>query len=501
MQRILRALPLVAALVLATGTVVVSLTRFIARDEGFYLYAAKLILHGQIPYRDFFLPQMPLMPYLYAGWFSAFGTSWVAARLFAALIAIGCAAIVYFLARHIYGERSARLAVVLLGVSAAFQVWVPLAKNTGLACFLFLLALYFSLVRERHSLAGFSMGLCILSRLTFGPLAVLLLIPRSRIVFPGQVIGVTLGMAPAAALAGLLYWLSPDNFVLDNIGYHFERTRLDEEGIADNKHHVLLALLGFRYCVGGGGRQFCLLLAGALLSAVCTVRAAFEHRILIASAGLFFVLNFIPSPTYVQYFCVVVTMAAAPAAHCFLTACNQLNERTGIRSLSTLAATLGVLAFSWLGSLDMYRYLYSGEKVIGVGGPNNRAWRLQVPSEVAAKIDQLNPENKPVYVSWPGYLLEARSPALAGTENNFGVGWANNLGLEGEEAKARRVLGRTEIADAVGDRKVDVIALFLGRGRKNGLEDLIEPHGVRRVENYMGIVLYSRSPSQSVIHK
>jgi 4-amino-4-deoxy-L-arabinose transferase-like glycosyltransferase len=496
-----RILPALVALSLAVVTVVISLTRFIARDEGFYLYAAKLILLGQIPYRDFFLPQMPLMPYLYAGWFWVFGTSWIAARLCAALIAIGSIVVVYLLARYIYGERSARLAVLLLSASAAFQVWVPLAKNTGLACFLFLLALYSSLVSRRYALAGLCMGLCIISRLTFGPLAILLFIPRSREAFLPQLLRVSMGMLPAAALTGWWYGLSPDNFILDNIGYHFQRSRLDEDGIADNKNHVFLALLGIKYCVGGGGRQFCLFLLGGVASIFCKARGRFEHRILVTSAAMFFVLNFIPSPTYVQYFCVVAALAAAPSAHCFLSACDWIRARTGIRYAAAVSAVLGILFFSWLGSLDMYRFLFSGEKVIGVGGPNHNAWRLHVPSEIAQKIDNLNTHNKPVYVSWPGYLLEARSPALPGTENNFGVGWANNLGLEGEEARARRVLGRTEIADAIGDKRVDVVALFLGRGRKNGLEDLIEPHGVRRVENYKGIVLYSRNASQSVIHK
>jgi hypothetical protein len=222
------------------------------------------------------------------------------------------------------------------------------------------------------------------------------------------------------------------------------------------------------------------------------VRASFEHRVLLASALLFFALNFVPSPTYVQYFCVVAVLLAAPAAHSLAILCDYVRYRASSGVYAAVAMGLMILLFAWLGSLDMYRYLFSGEKVIGVGGPNHRAWRLEVPSEVAAKIDQLNPASKPVYVSWPGYLIEARSVALAGTENNFGVGWANNLGLEGEQARERRVLGRTEIADAFSDQAIDVVALFVGRGRKNGLEDLIQNSGAKKVENHKGILFYTR---------
>ena len=48
--------------------------RLIARDEGFYTYAAQLILEGKHPYIDFFYPQMPLLPYLYATSGALFGT-------------------------------------------------------------------------------------------------------------------------------------------------------------------------------------------------------------------------------------------------------------------------------------------------------------------------------------------------------------------------------------------------------------------------------------------
>ena len=36
------------------------------QDEGWYLYAARLVSEGKVPYRDFAYPQAPLMPYIYA---------------------------------------------------------------------------------------------------------------------------------------------------------------------------------------------------------------------------------------------------------------------------------------------------------------------------------------------------------------------------------------------------------------------------------------------------
>ncbi|MBO5940578.1 MAG: hypothetical protein J6R18_05230, partial [Kiritimatiellae bacterium] len=36
------------------------------QDEGWYLYAARLVGEGQVPYRDFFFTQGPVLPYVYS---------------------------------------------------------------------------------------------------------------------------------------------------------------------------------------------------------------------------------------------------------------------------------------------------------------------------------------------------------------------------------------------------------------------------------------------------
>lgn len=50
-------------------------------DEGYYSYAARCVIEGQRPYRDFMFAQMPVMPYLYGAWFAIFGTSIESGRL------------------------------------------------------------------------------------------------------------------------------------------------------------------------------------------------------------------------------------------------------------------------------------------------------------------------------------------------------------------------------------------------------------------------------------
>ena len=36
------------------------------QDEGWYLYAARLVGEGKLPYRDFFFTQGPVLPFIYS---------------------------------------------------------------------------------------------------------------------------------------------------------------------------------------------------------------------------------------------------------------------------------------------------------------------------------------------------------------------------------------------------------------------------------------------------
>ena len=70
------------------------------QDEGIVIQGAARILHGEIPYRDFFSFYTPGSYYLYAGLFKVFGTSLLVARgmllAYAALFSL----LTYLLARR-----------------------------------------------------------------------------------------------------------------------------------------------------------------------------------------------------------------------------------------------------------------------------------------------------------------------------------------------------------------------------------------------------------------
>ena len=120
------------------------------QDEGWYLYAAKRITEGQLPYRDFAFTQPPLLPLVYSwafNWVGRFGL--LGGRVLTWLFgALGMLSAVWLAMRS--GPRSAQ------------------RLTGGLACILIAMNVYqsyFTTVVKTYALAGFclSLGLTMLS--------------------------------------------------------------------------------------------------------------------------------------------------------------------------------------------------------------------------------------------------------------------------------------------------------------------------------------------------
>jgi len=376
-----------------------------------------------------------------------------------------------------------------LAVTPAFQLWIPIAKNTGLASLFFLLSLYFFIVRMKLFFAAVFMGACVATRFTFAPLCLLLFFPIGDRRYWRQLVSVMTGLAPLAVLLAIFIWLSGDNFIQDNFTYHTQRSRLNPEGVTANKLAILTSLLSLSECIGGGGPQFLLLLVGGFSSLFYRASSAFGHRVLLLAALVFAGTSFIPTPTYVQYFCVVALLLLPPTAHTALRTIELINFRTRSRLTTlTLSAVLAI-GYLYASGSDFYRFLLTGDKVIGVGAPHHHSWRLASVSKVSQRIDQLNLNHKPVYAAWTGYLLESASVALLGTENSFGVNWAEAQDFSDEDAQKLRIKSHRSILSSFQNNEIDLAILITRREKESALsEQLINSGG--KISARMGIVAF-----------
>lgn len=82
-------------------------------DEGFYAYAARSVLRGERPYRDFLFAQMPVMAYAYAAWFAVFGSTIESGRVFTILMTVAGVLLSMLACHRVAGSRAALVAGLL----------------------------------------------------------------------------------------------------------------------------------------------------------------------------------------------------------------------------------------------------------------------------------------------------------------------------------------------------------------------------------------------------
>ncbi|MFN2369785.1 MAG: glycosyltransferase family 39 protein, partial [Candidatus Krumholzibacteriia bacterium] len=137
---------LVLALVLACGAVALAASawlRPIDGDEGYYAAAAGLTAAGARPYADYFYPQAPLLPWVYAPVVAAAGPSLRALRWLSAALAL---ATVLVWAWHLVRTRGAGswlapACVAVLVCSPGVVSWAVTVKTYALTNLLASLAL------------------------------------------------------------------------------------------------------------------------------------------------------------------------------------------------------------------------------------------------------------------------------------------------------------------------------------------------------------------------
>ena len=176
------------------------------QDEGWYLYAANLVAEGQVPYRDFFHTQGPMLPIAYSA-FSGIWKSWglLGARLFT--LALGALGILLAmgLARRLVPDGrkdAAALAVLfLLGCNLYHLYYVTIPKTYALASLFVLVGFYLASFRGFLCLSGAGLALAFAAgtRISLGALMPVvglgLLLTRRWKMLAGFCVGGFLGLA------------------------------------------------------------------------------------------------------------------------------------------------------------------------------------------------------------------------------------------------------------------------------------------------------------------
>lgn len=465
-----------------------SVERVIAGDEGYYLYATELVSRGSLPYRDFFFPQMPLLPFIYtsAAWISVpIGSEkiWILARLLSGALTLLIALLLY---RTVSSDRSplwGGLSVVLL-VGSTHALPVMVTVQTYALSTLLLLASFVLILRAcdepdgnlagpgENSLgpgtsnpffAGLCFGLAVATRLPLLGLLPLFLLHGlwSARAHERLRTGATIsaGLIVASIPVFALLFMDSEAFIFDNLGYHLSRANVAAHEIANRKYILLLALLGIRESNAFEGYQFALLLWPALLLALASL---LRYRALgTAHWALFYgvtlvAIHFYPSPAYMQYF--------SHAVPFFVLAC--------VLSVAQLSSVLklpfaALLIWYLLPCIPNLHTYTGGSAVRGMRrGIVLEEWNPRHFVETARIINTHSKPNDSAITFWSGYLVGTHLTAFGGSSNHFA------RAIPGKVSEARRqrlgVLSKRALYESLSHGKVDhfIEAPVAGRPRR-----------------------------------
>ncbi len=410
--------------------------RFIHLDEGFFLVASRLVLMHKKPYIDFFYPQAPLLPYIYAPWMKCFGISWAAGRQLAALVTTLLGVLLYEQVCRLTRNWLAGLAAVVVFASSALVfAWFPIVGPFSLAA-LFIFSAYVIVSRLSAesspwliAAAGLLLGLGVDIRSYL-----LLLIPlllwwifqassaRSRLISTFWFLGgFTIAMVPSL----YLFLSSPDAFLFNNLGYHAIRSNHGLIGMWQEK--LVLAVMFFLGGPGANGIQDSILFFVSLGFVFSMPGQEYPARRAFQIALVVSILSLLPTPAYLPYFCLAVPFLIVSAV-CVV---NDLLVGLRLRQQRVLAvvaciALLGIYVGASAG--DLRSYLITGEGIPGVRWARDKDdWRLQRILEVSQAIDQIASPGEPVASFWPGDVFQTEAVPFPGFENPFALAVSEKL--------------------------------------------------------------------------
>lgn len=449
--------------------------RLIAKDEGFYLMAIESVLNGKNVYYDFFYPQMPLLPYLYALFFTFIDLTFESARTVSALIPTLIGTIIYSYSFKISNSKTISFLFLTAFLITNFTIaWFAVVQTYSIST-LFLLASCICLCKINKKniiLASFFFSLAVGCRLFFAGLFPLILLyifinsqrkEKLKNCYSFSIFGLLTGL-----LICSYFFIDFDKFYLNNLGYHLNRTSKGFTESLNNKLVVAKVILGLKPTVKFDAYHMQVLFYSSVVSVIYLLISKQQTKITTYIIIGLIVLSLIPNPTYVQYFSTLVPFMFLICIDCF---CYLKQKNT---KLIYLIGSLFFLSFLPYSYTDFDRYTKSGKGVIGISNQNNaKHWNLSNLKKIASIINENCKKKKCSAIStWPGYLIGTKTQIVSGYENHFADVLARTMNEEDKENYKLR--GTKDVLQIAENKKPDFIILNgkTGKKKKKKLEEI-----------------------------
>lgn len=430
-------------------------------DEGWYLYAGRLVYEGQVPYRDFSYTQTPLLPYIYGTLQKLFGTSLLLGRVATALFGLLALLFSMAAAKSLAGKRASIVAGAAIAVNPFVIYHLTITKTYSLSVMLLACSLFLMFKEGQRGLrcpvAVVLLALATGIRLTVFPVLVLSLI---YIGFVARKYFFRSFLASGLALASVFspfFLLAPHATYFNIVGYHM--ARYEPQTVTNMIWGKVMALLELTV-------KFPFLIPFITLGIVFYVlpksdlfnvrrrgaeRGYWPHLLVFSSFFAIFLVHFIPGGALPEYHVLNFHLAAIFAGWLFHEWNSRL-DRDYKKFLLTLMVA-GLLMFSFLGSQPIHGVMDPRTSYINLSGGR---LPLAEVSEVAQVIEENTFANDFLFTTHTFLAVEANRKVLPGMEMgifSFYPNWST--------AKAQRyhVINLDIIKDYIRSRRAKIVVI------------------------------------------
>jgi len=437
-------------------------------DEGFFLVLGKSIfVHGRMIYRDFFSPQMPLLPYVYGVVMKLFGYEWEVARLLTAsfVAVIGTVLGKYALDRT--GSRIFALSVAVIFCFSPFIfIWYSCGRTPALATFFLIVSIsLLPPIAQRgtpllYALSGFCVGLGADTRLYLVVVAPVLAFHIWQ-VEKGEARRALAYFAGGVALALMFnlpfFIASPAKYLWGIIGVHGMKTPEGLVGQFSQKLDLMLKILfdhpDFRPTLYLG---YLTIFIAYPVSRLVRRTPLSQWNPAFHVAAAICLVSLLPTPTFSRYFSVPVPFYFLLAIDLYRTVSDRVRSDFSKKAMVG-AVALGTVLFALLAAGKIDFYIFKGNNLGGSmpteGGKED--WNRENVEEVSRAIDRLVAPDAAVLSLWPGYLLESNVDIMPRTDNMV------MLELEHAISERQLALSQTitdaEIRQRIRTKEIDLL--------------------------------------------
>jgi hypothetical protein len=408
---------------------ILALTRSVDADEGYFLYSARLVSEHQIPYRDFFYPQMPMVACLWGMILGLLGgVGWVKGRLLAAVLAWGCALLFRLLLKKEGAGPQISLFLFFAYLVSDFGLEWSVTVKTYLPATFFLLSGWCLVPADlsglisgrdrvfylRLFLSGFCVACALLSRLTVAPVILIMAVYLYRLFqldsrpFRSEALTWLIGVILPLLVPTCMYLLATDSFWFCNWSYHLLVGENDEYNQPLTRTSMLISRIV-------NPLWLCMLIP-VLIRWV--VKRGFHARepVYLGIIVTFVMAAFLPVRSFQQYYCMVTPWLILLAVPGWKHICPEVSVESVRSNGSRIGVRLGffalLLAIVQIGTI-LERWPLGrdarGEEQVGH------------VRKVSRSLDRFLGEDEFFISWWPGYAVETKAHIAPGLENHFGL--------------------------------------------------------------------------------